>query len=63
MMRIQSALDEINLFPENNNVDILDIINTIPDKNATASKEKLNGYMEISSKEVKALMNSMRREK
>ena len=57
-MRIQAALD---LLPKNGNVNILHIINTILDKGATAWKEKLDGHMEISNKEAKALMDSMRR--
>ena len=60
-MRIQVALDENNLLPENGNVNILDIIKSILDKGATAWKEKLDGHMEISNKEAKALMDSMRR--
>ena len=40
MLRIQSALDECGLFPENNTVNVLDIINMIPDKSAVAWKEK-----------------------
>ena len=43
IMRIQSALDQNNLFPENSTVNILDIINTIPDKGMTAWK--VAGYI------------------
>ena len=36
ILRIQLALDECGFFPENSTVDILDIINMIPDKSAAA---------------------------
>ena len=61
LMRIQSALDENSLFLENSSVNILDIINTIPDKGMTAWKEKLSGCHEVSSEDAKALMNSMKK--
>ena len=54
-------MDENNLFLENSSVNILDILNTIPDKGMTAWKEKLNGHKEISSEEAKALMDSMKK--
>ena len=41
LLRIQVALDERQIFPENSTVNILDIINKIPDKNATMWQEKL----------------------
>ena len=62
MLRIQSVLNECNLFPENTNVNILDIINMIPDKSALAWKEKLNGQMEIDSFEAKTLAHSVAKE-
>ena len=62
IIRIQSALDECILFPENNNVDILDIISMILDKSAVAWKEKLDGCTKISSNETKALVQSMTEE-
>ena len=40
LLRIQAALDERQIFPENSTVNILDIINKIPDKNTTAWQEK-----------------------
>ena len=43
LLRIQVALDERQIFPENSTINILDIINKIPDKNATAWQEKLKG--------------------
>ena len=55
ILRIQAPLDECNLFPENTTVDILYIINIIPDKSALAWKEKLNGETEIGSDEAKTL--------
>ena len=39
MLRIQVALDECNVFPENTTIDILDIINGILDKSALAWKK------------------------
>ena len=62
MLRIQSVLDECNLFPENTAVNILDIINMIPDKSVLAWKEKLNGEMEIDSYEAKTLACSVVKE-
>ena len=62
IIKIQSALDENKLFPENNNVDILDIICTIPDKSAAAWREKLEGHTEVNSNETKALIKSMTEE-
>ena len=59
MLRIQSALDEFGLFLENNTVDILDIINMIPDKSMVAWKEKLDGATEIDSCETKTLVQSV----
>ena len=55
-------LDECGLFPENNNVDILDIINMIPDKSAVAWKEKLDSGPEIDSCETKNLAQSVTKE-
>ena len=51
MLRIQVALDEFGMFPENNSVNISDTINMIPDKSAVAWKEKLDGRTEIDSGE------------
>ena len=51
MLRIQSALNECDLFPENTTVNILDIINMIPDKSLVAWKKRLNGETEIDSYE------------
>ena len=45
LLRIQAALDECQVFPENNTVDILEIINRIPDKSALAWQERLSGEM------------------
>ena len=39
LMWLQSTLDENNLFPENSSVNILDIVNAIPDKWMTAWKK------------------------
>ena len=55
MLWIQAALDECNVFPENTTVDILDIINRIPDKSVLAWKEKLNGGTGIDSYQARAL--------
>ena len=49
MLQIQAACDECNLFPKNTTVDILDIMNMIPDKSVLAWKEKLNGNTEINT--------------
>ena len=62
MLRIQAALDECNVFPENTTVNIFDIINMIPHKSALVWKEKLNGGMEIDSYEAKALAHLVTRE-
>ena len=62
LLRIQAALDERHVFPENTTVDILDIINRIPDKSALAWQEKLNGEMEIDTYQTKALADSVTRE-
>ena len=62
MLRIQAALDKFGLFPENNTVDILDIINMIPDKSMVAWKEKLDGGTEIDSCETKTLAQSIMKE-
>ena len=43
LLRIQAALDERWIFPENSTVNILDIINKIPDKSETMWQEKLKG--------------------
>ena len=58
---IQAALDEHQVFPENNTVDILEIINRIPDKSALAWQERLNGEM-IDSHQAKALVDSLSKE-
>ena len=39
LLRIQVALDERQIFPKNSTVNILDIINKIPDENATRGKK------------------------
>ena len=64
ILRIQSALDECDLFPENSTVDILDIINMIPDKSAVAWKERLGGGTELdrSNCEMKTLPQSVTEE-
>ena len=62
MLRIQSVLDECNLFPENTIVNILDIINMMPDKSALVWKEKINGETEIDSYEAKTLARSVAKE-
>ena len=62
MLWIQAALDEYNVFPENTTVDILDIINRIPDKSALAWKEKLNGGTGIDSYQARALAHSLSKE-
>ena len=54
-------LDKNSLFPENYNVNILDIVNMIPDKSMTALKEQLNGCGEVSSEEAKVLMDLLNR--
>ena len=60
LLRIQAALDECQVFPENNTVDILEIINRIPDKSALAWQERLNGEM-IGSHQAKALIDPYRK--
>ena len=62
MLMIQSALDECGLFPEKSTVNILDIINMIPDKSMVAWKEKLDGGTEIDSCETKSLAQSVTKE-
>ena len=62
ILRIQSALDECGLFPENNTVDILDIVNMIPDKSTVAWKERSDGGTEIGSCETKTLAQSVTEE-
>ena len=59
MLWIQAALDERNVFPENTTVDILDIINRIPDKSVLAWKEKLNGETGIDSYQARTLAHSV----
>ena len=61
LLRIQAALDEHQIFPENTTVDILEIINRIPDKSALAWREKLNGQT-INSSQAKALADSLSKE-
>ena len=51
MLRMQVVLDEFGVFLENNSINILDIINMIPDKSVVAWKEKLDGRTEIDSGE------------
>ena len=62
MLWIQVALDECNVFPENTTVNILDIINRIPDKSALAWKEKLNGGTGIDSYQARALAHLVSKE-
>ena len=62
ILRIQVALDECNYLQKTLNVDILDIINRIPDKSALAWKDKLNGETEIDSYEAKTLAQSITKE-
>ena len=61
LLWIQAALDEHQVFPENTTIDILEIINRIPDKNALAWQEKLNGET-IDSYQAKALTDSLSKE-
>ena len=61
LLQIQAALDECHVFPENTTIDILDIINRIPDKSVLAWQEKLNGEM-IDSYQVRALADSLSKE-
>ena len=60
-LQIQAALDERRVFSENATVDILDIINRIPDKSALAWQEKLNGET-IDSYQARALADSLSKE-
>ena len=61
LLQIQAALDERQVFPENNTVNILEIINRIPDKSALVCQEKLNGEM-IDSHQAKAPVDSLSKE-
>ena len=61
LLRTQAALDEQQIFSENSTVNILDIINKIPDKNATAWQEKLKGET-INSQQARALTDSLKKE-
>ena len=61
LLRIQAALDEHQVFPENTTVNIQDIINRIPDKSALAWQEKLNGET-IDSYQARALADSLSKE-
>ena len=62
LLWIQVALDECNVFPENTTVNILDIINRMPDKSALVWQEKLNGEMGIDSYQSRALADSLSKE-
>ena len=62
MLRIQVALDECGSFQENSTVNILDIINMIPDKSTVAWKKKLEGGTEIDSYETKTLAQLIAKE-
>ena len=62
MLRIQAALDECGAFPENSTVNILNIINMIPDKSTVAWKEKLEDRTGIDSCETKTLAQSITKE-
>ena len=48
-------------FPENSTINILDIINKIPDKSSTVWQEKLKGEM-IDSHQARALTDSLIKE-
>ena len=61
LLQIQVALNEHQLCPENTTINILEIINRIPDKSALAWQEKLNGEM-IDSHQAKALADSLLKE-
>ena len=61
LLQIQAALHKCQVFPENNTVNILEIINRIPDKSALAWQEKLNGET-IDSHQAKALADSLSKE-
>ena len=43
LLRIQAVLDECQVFPKNNTIDTLEIINRIPDKSALVWQERLSG--------------------
>ena len=58
LLRIQAALDEQQIFPENSTTNILDIINKIPDKNTITWQEKLKGET-IDSQQARALTDSL----
>ena len=62
MLKIQAALDECGSFPDNSTVNILHIINMIPDKSAVAWKEKLEGGTGIDSCETKTLAQLITKE-
>ena len=55
------ALDEHQVFPENTTINILEILNRIPDKSALAWQEKLNGET-IDSYQAKALADFLSKE-
>ena len=61
LLQIQVALDERQVFPENTTVNILEIINRIPDKSALVRQEKLKGET-INSYQAKALADSLSKE-
>ena len=61
LLRIQAALDECQVFPENNTIDILEIINKIPDKSALVWQERLSEET-IDSHQAKALVDSLSKE-
>ena len=61
LLRIQAALDEQQIFPENSTVNILNIINKIPDKKAIAWQEKLKGET-INNQQARALTDSLIKE-
>ena len=61
LLQIQAVLDKCQVFPENNTIDILEIINRIPDKSALAWQERLSGEM-IDSHRAKALVDSLLKE-
>ena len=61
LLWIQVVLDEHQVFPENNTIDILEIINRIPDKSALVWQERRNGEM-IGSHQAKALIDALSKE-
>ena len=61
LLRIQVAIYDHQVFPENTTINILDIINRIPDKSALAWQEKLNGET-IDSYQARALADSLSKE-